>query len=93
MAKYRPGTGEEGNQAWFLTGLARTWKRVEYFVDLSVTVAILPEDREDGGDMFLQNVGSYTDYTMLYHRRWQFSSITLFKGIHIQTLYIIQYII
>jgi hypothetical protein len=25
-----------------------------------------PIDPEDGGDMFLQNVGSYTDYTALY---------------------------
>jgi hypothetical protein len=28
---------------------------------------------EDGGDTFLRNVGSYTDYTVLYPRRWQFS--------------------
>jgi hypothetical protein len=28
-------------------------------------------DPEDGGDMYLRNVGwLYTDYTMLYHRRW-----------------------
>jgi hypothetical protein len=26
---------------------------------------------EHGGDTFLRNVGSYTDYTTLYLRRWQ----------------------
>jgi hypothetical protein len=26
-------------------------------------------DPEDGGDIFLRNVGSYTDYTVLYNRR------------------------
>jgi hypothetical protein len=30
-------------------------------------------DHEDGGDTFLRNVGSYTDYTALYPSRWQFS--------------------
>jgi hypothetical protein len=28
-------------------------------------------DPEDGDDTFFRNVGSYTDYTVLYHRRWQ----------------------
>jgi hypothetical protein len=30
-------------------------------------------DPEDGGETFLRNVGSYTDYTVLYPRRWQFA--------------------
>jgi hypothetical protein len=30
-------------------------------------------DPEDGGDTFLRNVGSHTDYTALYPRRWQSS--------------------
>jgi hypothetical protein len=29
-------------------------------------------DHEDGGGTFLRNFGSYTDYTALYPRRWQF---------------------
>jgi hypothetical protein len=32
-------------------------------------------DPEDGGDTFLRNVGSFTDYTALYPRIWQFSFI------------------
>jgi hypothetical protein len=28
-------------------------------------------DPEDGGDTFLRNVSSHTDYTALYPRRWQ----------------------
>jgi hypothetical protein len=31
-------------------------------------------DPEDGGDTFLRNVGSYTDCTTLYLKRWQLSS-------------------
>jgi hypothetical protein len=31
-------------------------------------------DPEDGGDTLLRNVGSYTDCTALYPRRWQLSS-------------------
>jgi hypothetical protein len=27
-------------------------------------------DPEDGGDTFLRNVGSHTNHTMLYVRRW-----------------------
>jgi hypothetical protein len=34
-------------------------------------------DPEDGGDTFLRSVGSYTDYTALYLRRWQFSTIEM----------------
>jgi hypothetical protein len=30
-------------------------------------------DRENGPDTFLRNVGSYTDYTAIYPRRWQLS--------------------
>jgi hypothetical protein len=30
-------------------------------------------DREDGGDKLLRNVGSHTDYTASYPRRWQCS--------------------
>jgi hypothetical protein len=30
-------------------------------------------DPEDGGDMFLENISSYTDYAVLNPRRWQFS--------------------
>jgi hypothetical protein len=30
-------------------------------------------DAEDGSNMSLRNVGSYTDYTMLYTRAWQLS--------------------
>jgi hypothetical protein len=33
---------------------------------------------DDGGDMFLRNVGSYTDYKALYSRRWQFSLLKTF---------------
>jgi hypothetical protein len=33
-------------------------------------------DLEDGGDTFLRNVGSYTDYMALYPRRWQFSVLS-----------------
>jgi hypothetical protein len=28
-------------------------------------------DPEDGGAMFLQNIGSYADLTALYPRKWQ----------------------
>jgi hypothetical protein len=37
-------------------------------------------DPEDGGDTFLRNVGSYTDYTALYPRRWQFSEVQRFTA-------------
>jgi hypothetical protein len=28
-------------------------------------------EREEGGDKLLRNVGSHTDYTASYHRRWK----------------------
>jgi hypothetical protein len=34
-------------------------------------------DPEDGGYMFLQNVSSYMNYTVLYPRRWQFSDFLM----------------
>jgi hypothetical protein len=34
-------------------------------------------DLEDGVDTFLRNVGSHTDYTTLYPRRWQSSDFML----------------
>jgi hypothetical protein len=32
-------------------------------------------DTKDGGDTFLRNVGSPTDYTTLYLRRWKYSGL------------------
>jgi hypothetical protein len=32
-------------------------------------------DPDDGGGTFLRNVGSYTDYTVPYSRRWQLSTL------------------
>jgi hypothetical protein len=34
-------------------------------------IARLIFDLEDGDDTFLRNVGSHTEYTALYPRRWQ----------------------
>jgi hypothetical protein len=42
--EYRPSIGEESNRVQFFIGLAHAWKRVEDFVDLSVVIAVLPED-------------------------------------------------
>jgi hypothetical protein len=37
-------------------------------------------DPEDGGDMFLRNIGwNSTDYTASYPRRWWYSSVILFS--------------
>jgi hypothetical protein len=38
-------------------------------------------DPEDGGDTLLRNVGSCTDYTALYPRRWQFSKVISVQNI------------
>jgi hypothetical protein len=37
-------------------------------------------DPEDGGDTFLRNVGSYTDYTALCPRRWQISLLCMLQS-------------
>jgi hypothetical protein len=40
-------------------------------------------DHEDGGDMFLRNLGSLaTDYTALYHRRQYSSNVSQFGEEH-----------
>jgi hypothetical protein len=56
---------------------------LHYILTIAVSVQVLPQvawflarmifDPEDWGDMFLRNVGSHTDHTALYLRRWQHS--------------------
>jgi hypothetical protein len=51
-------------------------------------------DPEDGGDMFLRNVGWHpTDYTVLYPRRWYSSVKFLTSGVAIRLSRQCKYII
>jgi hypothetical protein len=45
----------------------------EQDTSLQQVATLLIFDAEDGGDMFLRNVGSHTDYTALNPRKWQYS--------------------
>jgi hypothetical protein len=42
---------------------------------------------EDGGDIFLRNIGSHTEYTTLYPRRWQHSLLPLLRTWYRTELY------
>jgi hypothetical protein len=59
--KVSPSSGAKISRAQNQQNSAYTW------CTLLARLIVYPED---GGDIFPQNVGSATDYTALYPRRW-----------------------
>jgi hypothetical protein len=43
-------------------------------------------DREDGGDNFLRNIGSYTNYMAPYPRRWLLSISSMAKMLNFEAI-------
>jgi hypothetical protein len=76
--------------SWFLSSLfLQPWRWRQYVPQKRGTLLVICLlagfcwtyffDPEDGGDMFLRNVGwNSTDYTVSYHRRWYSSSLFTF---------------
>jgi hypothetical protein len=56
-----------------ITSIFRIENQAEQDTSLQQVTTLLIFDTEDGGDMFLQNVGSHTDCTVLNPRKLQYS--------------------